>query len=93
MATAQIVRDRELLESMSVGGKLPWLATVVHVTEAFVHCPKAFLRSDLWNPESWPNRDSLPSMARILNNDALARRGNVDEIAADLDDRHRTQLY
>ena len=91
--TATIVRDQELLESLAMDGKLPWLAIVVDVKEAFVHCPKAFLRSKLWDAESWPDRDSLPSMACILNDHALAGRGNVEEIEADLAERHRTQLY
>lgn len=91
--TATIVRDQELLESLAMDGKLPWLAIVVDVKEAFVHCPKAFLRSKLWDAETWPDRDSLPSMACILNDHALAGRGNVEEIEADLEERHRTQLY
>ncbi|MCH7905855.1 MAG: pyridoxamine 5'-phosphate oxidase family protein [Chloroflexi bacterium] len=91
--TATIVRDQELLESLAMDGKLPWLAIVVDVKEAFVHCPKAFLRSKLWDAETWPDRDSLPSMACILNDHALAGRGNVEEIEADLKERHRTQLY
>ena len=32
----------------------------------FVHCPKAFLRSNFWTPEGWPAADALPSMACVL---------------------------
>ncbi|MBT4072922.1 MAG: pyridoxamine 5'-phosphate oxidase family protein [Chloroflexi bacterium] len=91
--TATIVRDPELLESLAVDGKLPWLAIVVDVKEAFMHCPKAFLRSDLWDPNTWPSRDDLPTMACILNDHALNGKGNVEEMQADMDERSKTQLY
>lgn len=32
------------------------LATRVHVEECFFHCAKAFLRSELWKPETWEDR-------------------------------------
>ena len=31
----------------------------------FSHCPKAFLRSTLWEPSSWPAADALPSVAEL----------------------------
>jgi hypothetical protein len=31
----------------------------------FSHCPKAFLRSTLWEPSSWPAADALPSVAAM----------------------------
>ena len=36
----------------------------VHVEEVFFHCGKAFLRSQLWKPETW-NPDAVPSRACI----------------------------
>ena len=36
--TAQIVSDPRLLEGMAVNGKLPELALLVRVQEAFFHC-------------------------------------------------------
>ncbi|MBT4074439.1 MAG: pyridoxamine 5'-phosphate oxidase family protein, partial [Chloroflexi bacterium] len=58
-----------------------------------MHCPKAFLRSDLWDPTTWPSRDDLPTMACILNDHALNGQGNVEEMQADMDERSKTQLY
>ena len=34
--------------------------------EAYIHCAKALIRSQLWAPESWRPREELPSPARIL---------------------------
>jgi predicted pyridoxine 5'-phosphate oxidase superfamily flavin-nucleotide-binding protein len=49
---------------MIVKGSRPKLALIVEIEEIFHHCSKAFLRSALWNPETW-NSDALPSRARI----------------------------
>jgi len=63
---AAIVRDDDVLESLSVKGKRPQVAIAVEVEECFLHCPKAFRRSQLWAPEAWPDRSVLPSMACVL---------------------------
>jgi len=65
---ATLVRDAPYFDDLIVRGHRPKLAMVVHVEEVFYHCSKAFLRSDLWRPESWvpdavPNR---PTIARTL---------------------------
>ncbi|HCV28584.1 MAG TPA: pyridoxamine 5'-phosphate oxidase family protein [Dehalococcoidia bacterium] len=91
--TAELVRDPELLETLKVKGKLPWLAIIVHVDEAFMHCPKAFLRSKLWEPETWPARDSLPSMATVLNDHAFAGKANVEEMEAQMLQTNKDDLY
>ena len=63
---AWIVRDEEILAKLSARDKLPQLAIGVETEEVFFHCPKAFRRSKLWEPASWPDRDALPTMACVL---------------------------
>ena len=63
---ARIVDDPELLEASEVEGKAPQLGILVTVEEAYTQCPKAFLRSDLWNPERQIDRSELPSQGEIL---------------------------
>jgi uncharacterized protein len=46
---ALIVRDRSLRESMASKGRVPELATVVSVAQAFFHCGSCIARSNLWN--------------------------------------------
>ena len=41
--TARIVRDAWLRERMAVGGRVPELALVVKVEEAFAHCTKCMV--------------------------------------------------
>ena len=50
---ATLVRDAPFFDDLVVKGHRPQLALVVAVEEVFYHCPKAFLRSELWRPETW----------------------------------------
>ena len=61
---ARIVDDADYFDDLTVSGKRPILAVEITVDEVFYHCPKAFLRSDLWKPDSW-RPDALPSVAEI----------------------------
>ena len=68
---ARLVTEPALLDRMVVKGHRPVLAVVVEIEQVFHHCGKAFLRSQLWNPESWAP-DAVPSRARIAH--ALERK-------------------
>jgi PPOX class probable FMN-dependent enzyme len=61
---ARLVRDAPFFDDLVVNGHRPQLAAVVHIEQIFFHCSKAFLRSQLWEPESWGGHD-LPRRAVI----------------------------
>jgi len=63
---AVIVDDEELLAPSTVEGKAPKLGILVTIEEAYTQCPKALLRSDLWNPEKHIDRGELPSSGEIM---------------------------
>jgi PPOX class probable FMN-dependent enzyme len=63
---ARIARDVWLLERLAFQGKRPLVAIVIVIEECFGHCAKAFLRSHLWEPETWPAADALPSLAEMI---------------------------
>jgi PPOX class probable FMN-dependent enzyme len=44
----------------------PKLVIEVHVQEAYLHCAKAFMRSELWQPGTWPAREVLPTMGQMI---------------------------
>ena len=50
---ARLVSDAPFFDAMIVKGHRPILAVVVEVEQIFHHCAKAFLRSQLWKPETW----------------------------------------
>lgn len=62
--SARILSDADYFDAMTVRGKRPILALEITVEEVFFHCPKAFLRSATWAPQSW-NPTAVPSAARI----------------------------
>jgi PPOX class probable FMN-dependent enzyme len=64
--TAKLTRDAELLAASEVEGKVPHLGIVVTIDEAYTQCPKALLRSELWNPEKHVDRSELPKSGEIL---------------------------
>jgi PPOX class probable FMN-dependent enzyme len=63
---ARIVEDPDLLADSEVEGKVPRLGILVEVEEAYTQCPKALLRSELWNPERHIERSELPSSGEVL---------------------------
>jgi len=64
--TARLVGDAELLARSEVEGKTPKLGILVEIEEAYPQCSKAFIRSDLWNPEKHVERSELPSSGEIM---------------------------
>jgi uncharacterized protein len=62
---ATLVADDELLAPSAVDGKVPKLGILVDADEVFTHCSKAFLRSQLWDPERYVERSELPSSGEI----------------------------
>ena len=64
--TARLVDDAELLAQSEVEGKTPKLGILVEIEAAYTQCSKAFIRSDLWNPEKHVERSELPSSGEIM---------------------------
>jgi hypothetical protein len=64
---ARLVRDAPFFEEMVVKGHRPLLAVVVEIDEVFHHCQKAFLRSGLWDPETWDPTGTVPRRAVIAS--------------------------
>ncbi|MGC4192004.1 MAG: pyridoxamine 5'-phosphate oxidase family protein [Thermomicrobiales bacterium] len=64
---ATITTDPEILASMALQGKAPNLGIVVEIDEVFVHCARAMLRARLWKPDTWPDDDTIPTLAQIWN--------------------------
>jgi PPOX class probable FMN-dependent enzyme len=83
---ARIVDDPELLADSAVEGKVPRLGLLIDVHEAYTQCPKAFLRSELWNPDRHIDRRDLPSSGELMR----SLRPGFD---AETYDRERAERY
>jgi hypothetical protein len=79
---AEVAKDPDLLQAMAVNGKVPDLALIIHVKEAFFHCGKSMIRSGMWQPDKWGSIEGLPSYAQ-----ALKSHGNLSNDLADLEAR------
>lgn len=88
---AYITRDAELLADLGVNGRAPKLGIGLEVEEAFIHCAKAFIRSNLWDPDSWS--EEIPSGAAILRDHMDIPDLTVDQVAAGLAEGYSKRLY
>ncbi|MGC5325500.1 pyridoxamine 5'-phosphate oxidase family protein [Brevibacillus sp. SYSU BS000544] len=90
---AFICRDPELLEKSAVNGRSPLFGIGVVVDECYVHCAKAFIRSGLWNPDSWLPKEQLPSVPQMLVAHAKITNATAEQVAKDLQDGYINRLY
>jgi len=63
---AQLSTDPDLLASFEMDGKLPRTVIVVSVTNVYTQCPKALIRSHLWDPSLHRDPSELPSVGQIM---------------------------
>ena len=85
---AVVTAEPELLGRLTPVGKPPKTAIVVKAEEVYTHCPKAFVRSKLWDPESWPDPATLPSSAEV----SLAHQRNPELTLEQVQERERESL-
>ena len=78
---ALLTSDPDILRRLSARGQPALLAIRLAVEKCYFHCAKAFKRSGLWKPESWPPRQRV-SFGRQL----APRLGGGDELARKIDD-------
>ncbi len=62
---AKLTTDTEILASMQVKGKLPKAALIVQIKDVYMHCGKAIIRADLWNPDKQIDRKDFPTMGQL----------------------------
>ncbi|GAA2014188.1 pyridoxamine 5'-phosphate oxidase family protein [Nakamurella flavida] len=87
---ATLVRDAPFFDELVVKGHRPILALVVEIDEVFHHCAKAFLRSQLWSPETW--KDELPSTA-VLAKTLVAPDAPMAELEEYYGESYGDRLY
>ncbi|MFK7801177.1 MAG: MSMEG_1061 family FMN-dependent PPOX-type flavoprotein [Anaerolineae bacterium] len=73
---ATLHNDPSVLAELQANGKPALLCTYVEVKECFMHCGKAFIRSNLWRPVTWNETiESLGAkqLAPVFGGDASER--------------------
>ncbi len=90
---ARIVRDADLLAQLAAKSKTPTIALGVDVREAFLHCAKAFKRSQLWQAATWPERSVLPSLGAMLQDQVRPENLTAAELDCQIEDAYVKRLY
>ncbi|MEV7430232.1 pyridoxamine 5'-phosphate oxidase family protein [Nocardioides sp. NPDC092400] len=85
---ARLVSDAPWFDQLVVKGHRPLLAVVVDIEDLFFHCAKAFLRSQLWQPETWDPEARVPRRALIAKE---VEANGMD--VAQLDDYYKPENY
>jgi uncharacterized protein len=90
--TAELSTDVELRESFAMDGKLPTTVIVVTTTAVYTQCPKALIRSRLWDPSLHRESSELPSVGDIME---LITAGAIDgkSLDAAYPERLRQTIY
>ena len=64
--TAELSTDPGLRQSFAIDGKLPTTVIIVTTTAVYTQCPKALIRSHLWDASRHRDPDELPSVGEIM---------------------------
>ena len=64
---ASILDEEAARRPFARGDRLPITVLRVETEEVFAHCAKSFLRSSLWDPDSWPEARPTPTMGEMMN--------------------------
>jgi uncharacterized protein len=86
---AKLVRDAPFFDDLTVRGHRPILALVVDIKQIFFHCAKSFLRSELWQPDTW-HPEVLPRHALLVK--AVQPTESLEELEAHYAPENYTKL-
>ncbi|MBW8640309.1 pyridoxamine 5'-phosphate oxidase family protein [Hoeflea sp. WL0058] len=89
---ARLTTDDDLRQEFAVDGRPALAVMVVEIKAVYMHCAKAFMRSQLWQPETWPNRTELPTLGQIMR-DQLALAQSGEELDANLADGYAKSMW
>jgi PPOX class probable FMN-dependent enzyme len=89
---ARLVSDADFFDDLVVKGHRPLLAVVVDIDTVFHHCAKAFLRSQLWDPDSWDPELRVPRRS-VVAHELERPETSVEELDRYYGPSYAEQLY
>jgi PPOX class probable FMN-dependent enzyme len=89
---ARITAAPAVLDRLTPVGKAPKSAIVVAADEVYTHCPKAFVRSRLWSPVTWPSPEDQPTPAEVSHAHLRDPAVTVADIERQQEESLRTRL-
>ncbi len=89
---ASLTTDPAVLDATTIDGRRPKLAVGIDVDACYIHCAKAFRRSQFWDTTTWPDPDLAPSASCILR-DYLDLDASPEVIADSLETGYRATVW
>jgi hypothetical protein len=91
---ACLTTDEAVLDACAVKDRRPKAAIGVTVVEQFMHCAKAFRRSELWQSDTWPDRGVVATLGCIVK-DQIPEVGDVDAATIDnlLEEGYKASMW
>jgi len=84
--------DPDLCERLAMNGRPAKAALVVETDEVYMHCAKAFMRSNLWKPDSWPARSEMPTFGEIIR-DQMQLAASAEDIDRNLAEGYQKTMW
>ena len=77
---AVLSTDTQDLQPFAQSQRPPALVIRVTVAAVYLHCAKAFMRSQLWNATRHTDRAAMPTMGEMLRDQIQAFKGETSEV-------------
>ena len=88
--TAKISTDVHLLQQFNTKLKSPITCLIISIEEVFLHCAKAFMRSQLWDRSTQIKPDDFPTMGKMLKDQLHSN--EIPESRKDMIKRYKENL-
>ena len=88
---AELLDDAALCAMVPARGSKALLVIRVRVSECYFHCAKAFLRSELWKPETWQDKMAISFGEEIAESGGIGRE-SIREFDEAVAGRYKTDL-
>jgi PPOX class probable FMN-dependent enzyme len=88
---AEIITGDAVLAPFAIAGRVPSSALKVTAQKIFFHCGKALIRAGLWDPDTAIDRDSFPTLGKILSEQT--KTSTVMEAEARVAESYAKKLY
>jgi PPOX class probable FMN-dependent enzyme len=89
---ARLVSEADFFDALEVKGHRPQVALVVEIEAVFHHCAKAFLRSRLWEPETW-DPEAVVARRAVLAQQLERPESTIDELDEYYGPSYAEKLY
>lgn len=90
--TARLTTDEALCAELGMNGRPALAVLVIEVREVYLHCAKAFIRSHLWKPETWPRERPVPTLGEMVR-DQLALPADGKEIDGAIEESYTKSMW